>query len=245
VAFIPMSDDPWKYETAEDLDASLVERLRRFPRQPDMTVYGLRSAAALALRAWMKLFHRFQVHGRENLPKTGSFILVANHASHLDTVSILSALPLSTIHRAFPAAAKDFFFEQMHRTAIASIVVNALPFDREANIRQSLSLCTALLDNPGNVLLLFPEGTRSMTGELGEFKPGIGMLLAGSAHPVIPCYVDGAFKALPKGTHIPRPRKIRLRIGAPRSYGHLKRGKQAAIEICQDLRTAVSELASE
>jgi 1-acyl-sn-glycerol-3-phosphate acyltransferase len=228
---------------SEQLDKSVVERLRQFPREPDILVFGLRSAAAIMLRGWMKLYHRLTIVGRENLPREGSYIIVANHASHLDTPAILSALPLKKLHRVFPAAAKEYFFETAPRTALAAIVVNALPFDRYANIRQSLSLCRAVLDNPGNVLLIFPEGTRTTTGEIGEFKPGISLLLAGRDLPVVPCYLDGAFAALPKGKSIPRPRKLRLIIGQPRRYADLRRGKDAAETICRELRDAVLALA--
>ena len=143
----------------------------------------------------------------------------------------------------FPAAAKDFFFVSLPRTAIAAVVVNALPFDRETHIRQSLTLCRELLANPGNVLLLYPEGTRSVTGEIGDFRPGIGLLLAGTDLPVVPCYLDGTFRAWPKGAIFPRPRRVRLIIGTIRSFGHLQRGKAAAQTICQELRDAVQTLA--
>jgi 1-acyl-sn-glycerol-3-phosphate acyltransferase len=234
--------EPWQYETSESLDKSLVERLREFPREPDILVYSARTAAALFLRAWLKCYHRLQIVGRENLPREGSFVLVANHASHLDALSILAALPLRKLHRVFPAAAKDFFFESLPRTAVAAVVVNALPFDRETNIRQSLSLCKQLLENPGNILLIFPEGTRSVTGQMGEFKAGVGLLLAGVGVPVVPCYLHGAFQAWPKNCKIPRPRQVRLAIGKPRSYSHLKRGKEAAQEISRDLQEAIFQL---
>jgi 1-acyl-sn-glycerol-3-phosphate acyltransferase len=234
--------DPWHYEISEQLDRTMVERLRQFPREPDLLVYGLRSAAAVLLRGWMRVYHRLTIVGRENLPREGSFIMVANHASHIDTPAILSALPLAKLHRVFPAAAKDFFFVSLPRTALAAIVVNALPFDRQGNIRQSLSLCRAVLDNPGNILLIFPEGTRSTTGEIGEFRPGVALLLAGRDLPVVPCYLDGAFQAWPKGAALPRPHKVRLVIGQPRRYTDLHRGKEAAQIICQDLREAVLAL---
>jgi 1-acyl-sn-glycerol-3-phosphate acyltransferase len=234
--------EPWHYDTSEDLERPLIERLRRFPREPDILVYSVRTVAALLLRFWLKIYHRLKITGRENLPREGSFVLVANHASHLDALSILAALPLKKLHRVFPAAAKDFFFESMPRTAVAAVIVNALPFDRETNIRQSLTLCKQLLENPGNVLLIFPEGTRSVTGELGEFKPGVGLLLAGIDLPVVPCYLKGAFEAWPKGRVFPRPRSVRLAIGPPRNYSHLKRGKEAAQQISRDLKEAILQL---
>ena len=235
--------EPWHYDTSEQLDKTIVERLRQFPREPDMLVFGLRSASAIIIRAWLRTYHRLSIVGRDNLPRDGSYIIVANHASHLDTLAIISALPLGKLHRVFPAAAKDFFFESLPRTALASILVNALPFDRQTHVRQSLSLCKAVLENTGNILVIYPEGTRSTTGEIGEFRPGISLLLAGSELPVVPCYLDGTFRAWPKGAWFPRPRKVRLLIGQPRRYTALKRGKEAAEVICRDLREAVLALA--
>ena len=234
--------EPWHYDTSEDLERSMIERLRHFPREPDILVYSARILAALLLRVWLKIYHRLKIIGQENLPREGSFVLVANHTSHLDAISIISALPLIKLHRVFPAAAKDFFFENLPRTALAAVIVNALPFDRETNVRQSLTLCKQLLQNPGNVLLIFPEGTRSTTGELGEFKPGIGLLLAGVDLPVVPCYLEGAFEAMPKGRIIPYPHFVRLTIGTPRNYSHLKRGKEAAQYISQDLKETIMQL---
>jgi 1-acyl-sn-glycerol-3-phosphate acyltransferase len=153
-------------------------------------------------------------------------------------------VPIRRLHRVFPAAAQDFFFVSVPRLAVAAIVVNALPFNRQANIHQSLSLCRKLLENPGNVLLLFPEGTRSTTGEVGEFKSGIGLMLAGTRVPVVPCWLDGTFRAWPKGSFFPRPRRVRLVIGKPRAYEHLGRGKDSAIEISRDLREAILALRS-
>ena len=235
--------EDWHYETAADLDQSLVERLKGFPREPDMLVYGGRMLAAAALRVWLRTYHRLRVQGAENLPAEGSFVLVANHASHLDALCLLAALPWRKIHRAFPAAAQDYFFVSLPRVALASVVVNALPFNRETNIRQSLALCQQLLAGPDNILILFPEGTRSATGELGEFKPGIGLLLAGSQFPVVPCYLQGAFRAWPKGKSWPRPSAVRLKFGAPRCYAHLKRGKESALQIAAELRAAIAQMA--
>lgn len=234
----------WRYETAEDLDHTIVERLRRFPREPDMLVYGIRALVAVGIRAWLRVYHRIEMIGRGHLPTEGSYVLAANHTSHLDTLGLLSALPLKKLHRAFPAAAADYFFTSMPRIAIASVVINALPFDREVHFRQSLHLCKELLSNPGNVLILFPEGTRSTTGEIGAFRPGIGLLLAGTNVPVLPCHIAGAFDAWPKGRMLPRPGRLRLMIGAPRTYAALQPGKDAALQICRELRQAVLELAA-
>ncbi|MGA2499906.1 MAG: lysophospholipid acyltransferase family protein [Tepidisphaeraceae bacterium] len=237
-----MSEPQWHYETAADIDQTLAERLRHFPREPDMFVYGLRSIAAMSLRAWLRLYHRLQIVGRENLPGDGSFVMVSNHSSHLDALALLAALPARKVHRAFPAVAEDYFFVSLPRAVLSSVFINALPFGRKVRVRQSLDLCRRLLANPGNILILFPEGTRSTTGQMAEFRPGIGALAAGLDVPVVPCAVQGAFAAWPKGCFLPRPRAVRLVIGKPRNYAGLAPHKELAQQISAELRDAVQEL---
>ena len=97
----------------------------------------------------MRVYHRLEIIGRENLPAQGSCVIVANHTSHLDTLCLLAAMPLRKLHRVFPAAAQDYFFVSVPRLAIAAVVINALPFGRQRNIRHSLDICRELLANPG------------------------------------------------------------------------------------------------
>jgi 1-acyl-sn-glycerol-3-phosphate acyltransferase len=208
-----------------------------------MLAYGLRSITALAVRGWLRTYHRFTVTGRENIPATGSFVLVANHASHLDALCLLSAVPIRKLHRTFSAAAADYFFVSPRRAAMAVLVVNALPFNREVHVRQSLRLCRELLSNPGNVLVIFPEGSRSQTGQLRSFKNGVGLLVAGTDIPVIPCHLDGTHRALPKRAVMPRPCRVRLTIGEPRIYSDRCADRTGAAEVSQDLESAVRQLA--
>src|SRR2546429_9159826 len=219
----------WRYHSSRDHERTPLDRLREFPREPDMLVYGLRSLCALVIRGLLRVYNRLAVSGQDNLRTIRSFLIVANHCSHLDTLCLLSALPLRKLHRAFPAAASDYFFQSVPRLWIAAVIVNALPFARQMRVRQSLSLCEQLLTSPGTILIIFPEGTRSTTGELREFKLGIGALVAGRDVPVVPCFIDGSFRAWPKGKRLPRPRKLRLFVGAPLNYRARSRDK---MEIC-------------
>jgi 1-acyl-sn-glycerol-3-phosphate acyltransferase len=233
----------WRYDSANDLERTLIERLRQFPREPDMLVYGLRSLGALIIRACLRVYHRFEIVGHENLRTNRSLVIVANHCSHLDALCLLAALPLRKLHRAFPAAASDYFFKSIPRLWIAAVVVNALPFARQIRVRQSLSLCAQLLANPGNVLIIFPEGTRSTTGETREFKSGIGALVAGRDVAVVPCFIDGSFRAWPKGRRLPKPTKVRLIVGAPRTYSARSTDKIDVCAIAMELQSAVNDLA--
>lgn len=232
----------WEYHPAPDIDETLAEHLRNFPRQPFMLLYAIRSLAALLLRAWMALYHRLRIDGRDNLPTKGSFVLVCNHTSHLDTLALLCSVPLRQIHRVFPAAAADYFFASLPRTAVSAVLINALPFDRELNGAQSLAACSELLRNEGNVLIIFPEGTRTTTGEMGRFRSGIGRLVVGTDLPVVPCHVEGGLKAWPKGKLLPRPSKVHLRIGQPQRYGHLAKSAESVQAVCEGLHEAVANL---
>jgi 1-acyl-sn-glycerol-3-phosphate acyltransferase len=103
-------------------------------------------------------------------------------------------------------------------------------------------LCRELLANPGTILIIFPEGTRSTTGDVGEFKSGIGALVAGRDVAVVPCFIDGSFQAWPKGKRFPRPRKVRLVVGTPRNYRDRGTDKIDICAIAAELRDAVNEL---
>ena len=232
----------WYYDSVRAVDQVPIDRLRQFPREPDLLVYGLRSLGALIIRGLLHIYNHFEIIGHQNLRTNRSLVVVANHCSHIDTLCLLAALPLRKLHRAFPAAASDYFFQSIPRLWAAAVLVNALPFARQARVRQGLSLCRDLLTHPGTILIIFPEGTRSTTGEVGEFKSGIGALVAGRDVAVAPCFVDGSFEAWPKGKRFPRPRKVRLIVGTPRNYRDRGRDKIDICAIAAELRDAVNEL---
>lgn len=232
----------WEYHPSPDIETSMSESLRNFPREPHMGAYAMRSVAALILRGWMKLYHRLRIEGRENLPESGSYVIVCNHTSHLDTLCLLCAVPVGKIHRTFPAAAADYFFSSLPRSAISAVLINALPFDRKVKGAESLTVCTELLQNDGNILIIFPEGTRTTTGEMSRFRSGIGRIVVGTDLTVVPCNLSGGLKAWPKGKWLPRPRKLVIRIGKQRRFGELDASSESVKQICQALEDDVAAL---
>src|SRR5437879_11841368 len=125
----------WRYDSSRDLERTPLDRLRQFPREPDMLVYGLRSIVALIIRGLLRIYNRFEIIGHENLRTNRSLVIVANHSSHLDTLCVLAALPLRKLHRTFPAAAADYFFESAPRTFVTGAVSHALPLARGGSVR--------------------------------------------------------------------------------------------------------------
>ena len=238
--------DEWSYAPAPDLEKSVAERMRTFPRHPDLAVYALRSVLQMTMRAFLRAYNRFEVRGSEHLPADESFVMVCNHASHLDALCLLASLPLSQVHRAYPAAAADYFFASLPRAVFSAIVINGLPFDRTSRGRGSLDVCRDVLTQPRTILILFPEGTRSVSGVPGRFRLGVARLVAGTQTPVVPCHLSGAYEAWPKGALLPRPRSLRLRIGPPRRFADVPAGdRDAAVSICTQLRHDVMALAPE
>src|SRR3954471_20969814 len=220
-----------------DAEGAFVQRFRQSAIDRHKLFNGFRAVAAVVLRAWLRIYHRFEIVGPEQLRTNRPLVIVANHCSHLDTLCLLAALPLAKLRRAFPAAASDYFFRRLPRTWMAAMI-NALPFGRTAHVRRSLSVCSEVISEPGNILIIFPEGTRSRSGDIQEFKGGIGALVSGRDVTVVPCRLQGTHQAWPKGQRFPRPEKIRLIVGTPRSY--ISRGSDRAdhVFIARDLRDA-------
>jgi 1-acyl-sn-glycerol-3-phosphate acyltransferase len=243
------SHPPLHLPVPVDAQESFAVRLRLTALRDSSSCRALRLVGAVLCRAALRVFGRIRFDGKENLPTDGPFVLVANHASHLDAPCLLAALPLARVNRAFPTAASDYFFapETRARAAAVTIFLNALPFDRRSrHCGRSLRACASLLGDPSadNVLIVFPEGTRSGDGIVQEFKRGIGELVARRDVPVVPCHIDGAFGAWPRGRRLPRPWRSRLRvtIGRPIRFADRPAGKAAATEIASELRDAVIEL---
>ena len=171
--------------------------------------------SGLMLPAHAALCKPFEVEGAEHLAGlSGPLLLVANHSSHIDTLSVLKALPRHLRRKTAIAAASDYFYRSHWGGAFTSLVLNTFPFSRAGNIRASLERCGELVDD-GWSILIYPEGTRSPDGTLLPFKSGIGLLAKGLHIPVVPIAVDGGFAILPKGARFPRRGPARVRFGPP------------------------------
>jgi long-chain acyl-CoA synthetase len=141
-------------------------------------------------------------------------LFVSNHVSNADAPALIHALPQRIKSRLAVAAADDYFYAHKWIGAGVSLVLNAFPFSRTTNIRPTLERSARLLDD-GWSILIFPEGTRTDTGELGAFKGGVGLLSVEMGVPVVPAYLAGIDKVLPKHGHVPHRAHIEVRFGPP------------------------------
>lgn len=167
----------------------------------------------------LRLIAPVTVRGRANLRGLrGPVIVASNHVSHLDTPTVLMVVPASVRRRLAVAAAADYFYRSRLRGAAVSLLFGAIPFERGEESDRSLARCEALLEE-GRSLLLFPEGTRSQTGELGRVRSGVAVLATRTGTPVVPVYVHGMADLLPKGRRAPLPGALVADVGAPLSPG--------------------------
>ena len=143
------------------------------------------------------------------------FIVIANHSSHLDAPLIIGGLPYRLARYLAAGAAADYFFDVKWRKWLTALFFNAFPVDR-VGARKSGGLSKGLLER-GVPLLIFPEGGRSATGEMGRFKPGAAALAIACDVPCVPVALVGANVAMPRGQNWPSNGRYRVGIvfGAP------------------------------
>jgi len=193
---------------------------------------------ALVLRPFLTLFIGLRVRGREHLPRTAPFILVANHSSHLDTISLLGLFPLSRLPQLRPVAAADYFERNAFVSFFSKALFNVLPIARKriTGGTNPLPLMETAL-RAGQALILFPEGTRGAGTEPARFHSGAAHLIEKCPDvPVVPVYLVNMGRSLPKGEWIPVPFFCEVRVGPPHTFrGHSR-------EITAALESAVRQL---
>ena len=165
----------------------------------------------LAQRALYERLLRTKYEGRTNIPYHTNFIVAANHSSHLDMGLVKMALD-DAGEDLVALAAADYFFDTKYKRAYMENFTNLVPMERSGSLRQSLRHARSFLDRGYNALI-FPEGTRSMSGQMADFKPVIGYLALAARVGILPVYLHGAYEAFPKGATLLKSRDVSARIG--------------------------------
>ncbi len=187
-----------------------------------------------------RLFYSYRVYHPENLIEEGPALIVTNHTSFLDPplVGIAFKKPIHYLAR-----------KTLLSNAVATYIYlrcNVVPVDQERADVTSLKTILRLLKG-GERVLIFPEGSRSFDGELGPGEPGVGLLVAKSAVPVLPMRIFGAHEALPRGAKGPRRSRIRVVVGKPIQFtaeelANPARDKDHYRKISERIMTAIGEL---
>ncbi len=177
-----------------------------------------------------KLIARRKVSGVGNLDSVdGPVIFASNHQSHFDTPIILASLPPLWRRKVAPAMWKEYFDAHFHpdkysrfrhRTSgflywLIALLFNGFPIPQtESGAGESIRYMGELAEE-GWSILIFPEGERTMTGEIGRFFPGVGMIASRLHLPVVPIRLRGFHRVLPRNAKVPRPGHVEVEFGAP------------------------------
>ncbi|WP_145539230.1 lysophospholipid acyltransferase family protein [Yersinia kristensenii] len=154
---------------------------------------------------------------RKQLPLKGPAIVVANHNSHLDVLTLFTLFPLSTLSQVHPVAAADYFLSNRAIAWFAIKVIGIIPITRgdAGKGNDPLAGCIEALSN-NKIVILFPEGTRGEPEKFSEFKSGLWYLSRQfPTTPITPVYMQGLGRAMGKGQRIPVPFFIDIYVDKP------------------------------
>jgi long-chain acyl-CoA synthetase len=175
---------------------------------------------ALAQRLLYRRVLDTRVTGANHVPHHTHFIVVANHCSHLDMGLIKVALGDAGRDLTSLAAA-DYFFRNKYRRAYFKHFTNLVPMERTGSIRKSMDTAERVLRR-GRSMVVFPEGTRSMTGEMADFLPSLGYLALRAEVGLLPAYISGTYESMPKGAAVPKSRDLGVAFGPFISHERLQ-----------------------
>lgn len=185
------------------------------------------------------------VLGRERLKGVSSpVIVVANHSSHLDTPLILGALPRKLSRWIAIGAAGAYFFDVKWRRGVTSLFFNLFPINRpgEKGKSERRGMASTLLDE-GVPLLIYPEATRSRTGEMAPFTAGPAALSRSRGVPCLPIGLVGTFDAMPYGANWPKRGRpsVYVNLGAPLTAEPDETVPEYAARMAKEVRGLIDE----
>jgi 1-acyl-sn-glycerol-3-phosphate acyltransferase len=237
--------EPWNLQPAHDTGLTPSERFRSVRRESGLLESLAHQACFSLIRSYFAIAHRLTIVGREKLPAHGPFVLAANHCSHLDALALGAALTPRHRERSFPIAAGDVFFQTRVTSTFSAIMLNALPMWRKNCGPHALADLRRKLQEERVIFIIFPEGGRSRNGSMMPFKHGLGMLVAETNVPVVPCGLVGTFEALPPERNIPRPVAITVAIGDPLQFPSTVNDRTGWSQVAASVESRVRDLAGQ
>lgn len=185
-----------------------------------MQKFILQFIYSFSVRWFLRLIVGVKFDDSKFLLSEKQFIIVANHNSHLDTMSLMASVPRKLIHKIKPVAAQDHFGKTKLQEKLSNLFINSLLIqrkrDKENPDNDPISKMIKALDN-GFSLILFPEGTRGEPEKEQALKPGIGLVLSQRPNiKYIPAFMTGMGKVMPKGDNLIVPFNSSLTFGRPK-----------------------------
>jgi 1-acyl-sn-glycerol-3-phosphate acyltransferase len=208
----------WNYDNRQwtKLPAHL-KHLPLFTRHFDLFSLSIKSVWAFFLKLiFFRTYIRLKVVGdfQRIYRDHPRLLIISNHGSHLDAISIATAIPGAYWRHLYIAAAKDYFFTNPLFTFFSQHCLGAIPIDRKDRRGEAINLIISLLGQlPRIWLILFPEGTRSKDGKVHDFKRGVSIFAERTQTPILFLFIEGNNRLWPKGAFFAKPGKLIIHVG--------------------------------
>jgi len=208
----------WSEILKQPLSSELEKKILLRPRWFDYTLTFLIKGF---ISIFFRIFYKLRVEGTRNLPQKGPYVLCVNHTSFFDGFIVTAGVPFMTQMNLFFIGFRLYFTVPIVRNLVKSGRI--IPIDATEIVEAMQSSSFILKHN--KALCIFPEGERSIDGEVKQFKKGIGIIAKELNVPLVPCYIKGAFQAWSRPQRFPKLHSIKIRFGIPVSSDILmKRG---------------------
>ncbi len=172
------------------------------------------------LRLVFKVIWRLEVFGTENIPRTGRCVLCANHSSYLDGFIIAASVPAGLRKDLFLVGYRAYFEVPLVRNITK--LIRVIPIDPGLRLMETMQASSYVLRND-RMVCIFPEGERTIDGEVKKFKKGVGILAKELNVPLVPVYITGSYESWPRTKRLPRPHPIKITFGRPFSFEELRK----------------------
>jgi 1-acyl-sn-glycerol-3-phosphate acyltransferase len=183
---------------------------------------------------FFKVFNRLRVTGSENVPVTGGIIVAANHSSYLDPLVVGAALKRRATYMAK---------EGLFKIPVIGEFVRSFSFPVRRDRPQPSTIKEAVRRlRDGELIVMFPEGGRSVDGSVLDAKRGVAVIAALSRAPIVPALVSGTEASLPVGGKLLRPAKITVTFGKPLGFGSGETDREFQERISKDMMEAIKKL---
>ncbi len=222
----------------KDFENLLVDRDTRY------RIMG--QAARAAIWLFLKTFGFLKVYGKENLPKEGPYIICPNHASYLDAFVVVAGISRQVMQKAYFIGLKDIFDHPLIHWSIKPAKV--IPIDPAVELVRAMQAAGFILKQ-NKILCIFPEGARSVDGEVKTFKKGVGILVRELNISVVPAYIEGSYESWPRAQKYPKPHRMKIIFGKPIDFSQraeissrLRNQDEIYKVIADDIRSHVLKL---
>ena len=206
----------WNEILNEKPTKDIIKKINLAPNRT--TILGMLLFAEI-LHLVFRAIWGLKVFGIENIPRTGKCILCINHSSYLDAFIVEAAMPASLRKGLFFVGFRAYFEQPFIRNIIKYIRV--IPIDPGMHFVEAMQASAYVLKND-KMVCIFPEGQRTIDGDIKGFKKGVGILAKELNIPLIPVLITGSYESWPRTSSLPRPYPIKITFGRPFDFEELK-----------------------